>query len=131
MVEFESMDPWYYVTVRFHEGSLQRTKKLMPTDVSMLSNLLTLQSQTCLVEEVQVVTTPRLNRGNSERMEKLISLVIGYDQNGECVMLHKVASEAVYSSAPDCLDVGSLINTQTIYEDMKSAHSPAQECAEH
>ncbi|MDP5799761.1 hypothetical protein P3827_29945 [Pseudomonas aeruginosa] len=125
------MHPWYHVTIRINEGARQRIKKLMPTDASLLSELLALQSPTFLVDDVQVVTAPSVNGSTSERMEKLVSLVVGYDQNGECVMLHKVASGDVYSSTPDCLDVRSLTNTRTIYEDTKSAHSPVQECAEH
>lgn len=131
MVELESMHPWYHVTIRLIEGTRSRTKKLMPTDASLLSELLTLQSPIFLVDDVQVVTAPSVNGSTSERMEKLASLVVGYDQNGERVLLHKVASGAIYSSASDCLEVGSLTNTRMIYEDATSAHSPAQECAEH
>lgn len=132
MVEFESTDPLYYVTVRFGEGSNHRTKKMMPADVSMLFDVLAAQHPTCSVEEVQVLTSPRLNGSNSDRLEKLISLVIGYDQKGECVLLlHKVASGAVYSSAADILDPRSLFDIHIIYEDMQAAHSPVQECAEH
>lgn len=130
MVEFESLDPCYYVTVRFCEGSKHRTKKMMPADVSMLSDVLAAQDPTLSVEEVQVVTSPRLNGSNSERMEKLISLFVGYDQNGERVLLlHKVASGAVYSSAADILDARSVIDIRMIYEDMQTAHPSAQECA--
>jgi hypothetical protein len=131
MVERESMDPWYYVILRINEGARQLIKRLMPTDAVLLSDLLALQSPTFSIDDVQVVTAPSVNGSTSERMEKLVSLVIGYHQNGECVILHKVESGAVYSSAPDCLEVGSLTKTRTIYEDMTSAHSPAQECAEH
>lgn len=132
MVEFECLDPCYYVAVRFCEGSKHRTKKFMLADVSKLSDVLAAQDPTMSVVEVQVVTSPRLNGSNSERMEKLISLFVGYDQNGECVLsLHKVASGAVYSSVADILDARSVIDTRLIYEDTKTAHSPAQECAEH
>jgi hypothetical protein len=127
MIERESMDPWYHVILRFTEGARQLTKRFMPTDASLFSNLLELEGPTCLIEEVQVITSPWVNGGLSERMEKLISLVIGYDQKGECVLLHTVASGTVYSSSPDCLDVSSLSNIQTIYEYTKSAHSPVQE----
>lgn len=130
MMELESMDPWYYLTVRFDEGTGYRTKKLMPTDVSMLSELLGLRSPAFLVEDIQIVTSPRLNGSPSERMEKLVALIIGYDLNGECVLLHKVASGAVYSSAEGRCDDGSLTDIRTIYEDAKSAHSPVQKCAE-
>jgi hypothetical protein len=63
-------------------------------------------------------------------MEKLVSLVIGYDQRGECVLLHQVTSGAVYSSASDCLDAGSLTGIRTIYEDTKTAPSAVPEFAE-
>lgn len=130
MVEFESLNPCYYLTVRFYEGSKHRTKKMMPADVSMLSDVLATQDSTFSVEEVQVVTSPRLNGSNSERMEKLICLFVGFDQNGECVLLlHKVASGAVYSSAADILDARSVIDIRMIYEDMQTAHPSAQECA--
>lgn len=127
MVERESMDPWYHVLLRVREGTRFRTKKLMPTDVSLLTDLLAQQSPTHLVEEVQVVTAPWINGSSSERMEKLVSLVIGYNQKGECVMLHKVASGAVYSSAQDGLKVSSLTDTRTIYED---TNQPIQEGAD-
>jgi hypothetical protein len=129
MIERESMDPWYHVILRVTEGGRQRTKKLMPTDASLLSDLLVQQGPTFLVEEVQVVTAPQLNGGNSDRMEKLVSLVIGYDQRGECILLHKVASGAVYSSARDSLDVGSLTGVRTIYEDTKTAPIAVSESA--
>lgn len=130
MVEFESVDPCYYVTVRFYEGSKHRTKKMMPANVSMLSDVLEAQDPTFSVEEVQVVTSPRLNGSNSERMEKLISLFVGCDQNGKRVLLlHKVASGAVYSRAADILDARSVIDIRMIYEDMQTAHPSAQECA--
>ena len=128
MMELETKHPWYHVTIRSTEGNKHSIKKLMPTDASLLSDLLALQSPTFLIDHVQVVTAPWLNGGSLERMEKLLSLVIGYDQNGECVMLHTVASGAVYSSTPDCHDVSSLSNILTIYEYTKSAHSPVQEC---
>lgn len=129
MIERETVNPWYHVSLRFTVDGRQCTKSLMPNDASLLSDLLALQSPTFLIDHVQVVTAPWLNGGSLERMEKLLSLVIGCDQNGERVMLHTVASGAVYSSIPDCLDVSSLSNIQTIYEYTKSAHSPAQECA--
>lgn len=132
MVELESMHPWYHVTIRVTEGSKRCTKKLMPTDASLLSQLLALQSPTFLVDDVQVVTAPSVNGSTSVRMEKLVSLVVGYDQRGECVLLHKVGSGAIYSSSPDGVtDAKVLSDTRAIYEDTRSAHSPAQEYAEH
>lgn len=118
------MHPWYHVTIRLTEGNTRRTKKLMPTDATLLSELLALHSPTFLVEDVQVVTAPSVNGSASERMEALVSLVIGYDQAGECVLLHKVASGVVYSSARDCQDADSLTGIRTIYEGSKAA-SPA------
>lgn len=131
MIELESMHPWYHVTIRLTEGTKRLTKKLMPTDASLLSELLALQSPTFFIDDVQVVTAPSVNGSPSERMEKLISLVVGHDKNGGCVLLHKVASGAVYNSAQDSLDARSLTGIRTIYEDTRIDHSAVQECAEH
>jgi hypothetical protein len=131
MVELESMHPWYFVTIKLIEGNKRRSKKFMPTDAALLSDLLDLQSPTFLVDDVQVVTAPSVNKSPSERMEKLVSLVVGYDQRGECVLLHEVASGVVYSSARDSLDLGSLTRIKTIYEDSKTAHSAVPEFADH
>ncbi|MGY2163847.1 hypothetical protein HX799_13220 [Pseudomonas tolaasii] len=131
MVELESMHPWYFVTIQLIEGTKRRSKKFMPTDAALLSDLLDLQNSTFLIDDVQVVTAPSVNRSSSERMEKLISLVVGYDQRGECVLLHEVASGVVYSSTRDDLDAGSLTGIRTIYEDTKTAPSAVQEWAEH
>jgi hypothetical protein len=131
MVELESMHPWYVVTIQLIEGTKRRSKKFMPTDAALLSDLLDLQNPTFLVDDVQVVTAPSVNRSPSERMEKLVSLVVGYDQRGGSVLLHKVASGVVYSSARDGLDAGSLTGIRTIYEDTKTAPSAVPEFADH
>ncbi|WP_181381730.1 hypothetical protein [Pseudomonas prosekii] len=54
-------------------------------------------------------------------MEKLISVIVGYDRKGECVLLHKVDSGAIYSSSPGEIDVGLLRNIRTIYDAMTAA----------
>jgi len=131
MVERDSEELWYHVRMRVREGGRSRSKKCMPADSAVLAYLLSQSSPDHSIEEVQVVTAPCMNGSSSDRMERLVSLVMGYDQAGECVLLHKVESGAVYSSASDCLDAGSLTDTRTIYEDAKSAHTPVQECAEH
>lgn len=129
MIERDSEDVWYHVRFRVREGAGTRSKKLMPTDPSILAHLLSQRSPDHTVEEVQVVTAPHMNGSNSDRMEKLVSLVIGYDQRGECILLHKVASGAVYSSASDCLDASSLTGIRTIYEDTKTAPSAVSDRA--
>lgn len=131
MVERDSEDVWYHVRFRIREGARIRPKKLMPTDPSILAHLLSQQSPDHTIEEIQVVTAPHMNGSESDRMEKLVSLVIGYDPSGECVLLHKVASGAVYSSSRDSLDAGKLTGIRTIYEDKKSAPSAFPEFAEH
>lgn len=131
MVERELEVPWYHVRWRIRDGGRSWPKWCMPADASVLEHLLSLRSPDHMIEEVQVVTAPHVNGTTSDRMETLTSLVVGYDQNRGRVLLHKVASGAVYSSAHNCLDVSLLTNTRTIYEDTKSAHSPVQECAEH
>ncbi|CAJ0557337.1 unnamed protein product, partial [Mesorhabditis spiculigera] len=66
---------------------------------------------------------------NAVQITRLKSLVIGYDQAGECVQLHKVASGAVYSSARDSTDAGSLTGVRTIYEDTNTAPSAVSKSA--
>lgn len=131
MVERDSEDLWYHVRFRIREAGRTRAKKCMPADSSVLAHLLSQRSPDHTIEEVQVVTAPHMNGSASDLMERLVSLVIGYDQRGECVLLHKVASGAVYSSASDCLDAGSLTGIRTIYEDTKSTPPAVQECDQH
>lgn len=131
MVERDSEEIWYHVRIRVREGGRSRSKKCMPADSAVLAHLLSQRSPDHTIEEIQVVTAPHMNGSASDRMERLVSLVMGYDQAGECVLLHKVASGAVYSSAPDGLDAGSLTNIRTIYEDTKTAPSAVSDCAEH
>ncbi|CAJ0557566.1 unnamed protein product, partial [Mesorhabditis spiculigera] len=104
-------------------------KKCMPADIAVLAHLLSQRSPDHTIEEVQIVTAPHMNGSASDRMERLVSLVIGYDQAGECVQLHKVASGAVYSSARDSTDAGSLTGVRTIYEDTNTAPSAVSKSA--
>lgn len=121
MVERDSEELWYHVRMRVSEGGRSRAKKCMPADSAVLAHLLAQRSPDHTIEEVQVVTAPHINGSASDRMERLVSLIMGYDQAGECVLLHQVAGGAVYSSARDSLDAGSLTDIRTIYEDMKTA----------
>ncbi|OXR28268.1 hypothetical protein PSUM_27540 [Pseudomonas umsongensis] len=93
----------------------------MPSDPSMLTHLLTQRSPEHKIEVVQVVTSPCMNGSPLERMEKLISAIVGYDRNGECVLLHKVDSGTIYSSSPGVIDAGLLRNIRTIYDAMTAA----------
>ena len=121
MIERDSEDFWYHVRFRICEGAGARFKKLMPSDPSMLTHLLSQRSPEHKIEVVQVVTSPCMNGSPLERMEKLISAIVGYDRTGECVLLHKVDSGAVYSSSPGEIDAGLLRNTRTIYDAMTAA----------
>ena len=121
MNERDSEDFWYHVRFRICEGARARFKKLMPTDPSMLAHLLSQRNPECRIEAVQVVTPPCINGSSLERMEKLISAVVGYDKNGKCVLLHKVDSGAIYSSSPGVTDAGLLIDIRMIYDAMTAA----------
>lgn len=116
MVELNSEDFWYHVRFRICGGARARFKKLMPSDPSMLTHLLSQRSPEHKIEVVQVVTPPCMNGSSLERMEKLINAVVGYDGNGECVLLHKVDSGAIYSSSPGVTDAGLLSNIRMIYD---------------
>ena len=116
MVERDSEDFWYHVRFRICEGARTRFKKLMPADSSMLAHLISQRSREHTIEVVQVVTPPCINGSSLERMEKLISAIVGYDRKGECVLLHKVDSGAIYSSSPGVCDAGLLSNIRIIYD---------------
>ena len=132
MIEQNSEDAWYHIRFRVCEGRRARHIKLMPADPSILAHLLSQRSPAHLIESIQVVTAPSMNGSSLDLMEKLRSLIVGYDQSGECVLLHTVASGAIYSSSPNGVtDARLLRDTRTIYEETTSTHSPVQECAEH
>ncbi|PMU25274.1 MULTISPECIES: hypothetical protein [unclassified Pseudomonas] len=116
MVERDPEDFWYHVRFRICEGARARFKKLMPSDPSMLAHLLSQRSTELMIEGVQVVTPPCMNGSPLERMEKLISVMVGCDKNGEYVLLHKVDSGAIYSSSLDVSDAGLLNNIRMIYD---------------
>ena len=121
MVERDSEDFWYHVRFRICEGAEVRFKKMMPTDLSMLAHLISQRSREHTIEAVQVVTSACINGSSLERMEKLISVIVGYDRKGGCVLLHKVDSGAIYSSSPGESDAGLLRNIRTIYDAMTAA----------
>lgn len=129
MVERDSEALWYHVRFRVCEGDRTRHMRRMPGDAVVLAHLLSQEGPNQLIEEVQIVTAPHMNGSSSDCMERLVSLVVGYDQKGGCVLLHKVASGVVYSTDPDILDAGSLTGIRTIFEDTKTALSAVQECA--
>lgn len=131
MVERDSEDLWYHVRFRVCEGDRTRHIRCMPADTAVLAHLLSQESPDQSIEEVQIVTAPYMNGSSSDRMEKLVSLLIGYDHTGECVLIHKVASGVVYSSAQNGLDIDSLTGIRAIYEDTKTAHSKVSVCAEY
>ncbi len=116
MIERNSEGLWYHVRFRISEGARSRFRKLMPTDPSMLAHLLSQRGPEHTIEAVQVVTSPCMNGSSLERMEKLISAIVGYDKDGECVLLHKVDSGAIYSSSPGVTDAGLLSNIRMIYD---------------
>lgn len=116
MVERDPEDYWYHVRFRIFEGARARFKKLMPSDPSMLAHLLSQRSTEQMIEAVQVVTPPCMNGSSLERMEKLISAIVGYDKNGECVLLHKVDSGAIYTSSPGVTDAGSFSKFRMFYD---------------
>ena len=121
MIERDTEDFWYHVRFRICEGARPRFKKMMPSDPSMLTHLLSQQSPEHKIEVVQIVTPPCMNGSPLERMEKLISAIVGYDRSGECVLLHKVDSGAIYSSSPGVIDACLLRNIRTIYDAMTAA----------
>lgn len=87
---------WYHVSVqRLLAGQLRDCVE-MPSDEARLVELLLAQDESLIVREVQAVTPGWMNQGGSWKMEKLLSLSMGFNQEGVPVSILEVDSGDVY-----------------------------------
>lgn len=107
---------WYHVVVQeFHEGRLINFVHMI-NDAVRLNDLLTNQSQELIVNDVQVVTPPWMNKSQSWKMEKLTSVSVGFDKNDVVVCQVEVEGGKVYFDTHDrYFDVNTLTNLRKIY----------------
>jgi hypothetical protein len=88
----------------------------MLNDETKLFELISAQGPDLVIDELQVVTPPWINKSGSWRMERLISVSVGYDKNEVPVCLLRVESGAVYNDVHDpTLDANTLTNLRKIY----------------
>lgn len=115
---------WYHVSVqRFHDGQF-RNHTEMPNDEARLVELLLAQDQSLVVREVQAVTPGWMNKSDGWKMEKLMSLSMGFSQEEVPVSILEVESGEVYiDSHEPGLNVESLTGLKELYR--RSPVTPA------
>ncbi len=107
---------WYHVSLkRRHEGRLVAYEEML-NDEPRLVELLISQSESVIVQDVQVVTPGWMNKGTSWRMEMLTSLSMGFNQAEVPICVLEVESGDVYLNTHQrCLDVESLTGLKELY----------------
>ncbi|PQO96417.1 hypothetical protein C5612_30455 [Pseudomonas frederiksbergensis] len=107
---------WYHVSIKQRHEDRFISQVEMLNDETKLFELISAQSEDLVIDELQVVTPPWINKGKSWRMEKLTSVSVGYDKNEVPVCLLEVESGAVYTDVHDLsFDASTLINLRKIY----------------
>ncbi|MGY3282478.1 hypothetical protein ACVW05_000050 [Pseudomonas fulva] len=107
---------WYHVSVqRLHEGQF-RNHVDMVNDEARLVELLLDQDESLVVREVQATTPGWMNKGDGWKMEKLLSLSMGFSQEGVPVSILEVEGGAVYIDTHEPgLTVESLTGLKELY----------------
>lgn len=107
---------WYHVSVQRIEDGQFRNHTEMLNDEARLVELLLAQDEGLVVQEVQVVTPDWMNKSGSWRMEKLISLSMGFSRAEVPVCVLEVESGDVYVDTHESdLDVASLKGLKELY----------------
>ncbi|EPL16080.1 hypothetical protein CF161_01175 [Pseudomonas sp. CF161] len=72
---------WYHVSTRqrYEDRFISQVEKL--NDDTKLFELISAQCEDVVIDELQVVTPPWINKSGSWRMERLTSVSGGYDKN--------------------------------------------------
>ncbi|PSL92034.1 hypothetical protein [Pseudomonas sp. R9.37] len=107
---------WFHVSLkRKHEGRFVAFEEML-NDEPRLVELLLAQGEDLVVQEVQVVSPSWMNHDSGWKMEKLMSLSMGFNQVGVPVSLLEVESGAVYVNTHQVgLEVGSLNGVKELY----------------
>lgn len=107
---------WYHVSLkRRQEGRLVAYEEML-NDEPRLVELLVAQDESLVVQEVQVVTPGWMNKSSSWKMEKLMSLSMGFNQVEVPICVLKVEGDAVYvDTYQRDLDVASLKDLKELY----------------
>ncbi|POF88339.1 hypothetical protein [Pseudomonas putida] len=107
---------WYHVSVqRFLDGQLRNCVE-MPNDEARLVELLLAQDESLVVREVQAVTPGWMNKGGSWKMEKLLSVSMGFSKEEVPVSILEVEGGDVYIDTHERgLTVESLTGVKELY----------------
>lgn len=107
---------WYHVSVqRLEDGQFRRHTEML-NDEACLVELLLAQDEGLVVREVQAVTPDWMNKGDDWKMEKLMSLSMGFSRAEVPICVLEVESGEVYVDTHDPeLVVGSLKGLKEVY----------------
>jgi hypothetical protein len=107
---------WYHVSLkRKHEGRFMAFEEMI-NDEPRLVELLVSQDESLVVQEVQVVTPPWMNKSSSWKMEKLTSLSMGFNQVEVPICVLEVEGGQVYVNTHQRnLDVDALVGVKELY----------------
>jgi len=123
---------WYHVTLKRRLEDRFVASEAMLNDEARLVELLVAQDESLVVQEVQAVTPPWMNKDAAWKMEKLTSLSMGYSRAEVPVCVLEVESGAVYVDTHEPgLCVESLTGVKELYRrrvtkaetEQRSAHS--------
>ncbi len=107
---------WYHVSLkRRHEGRFVAFEEMV-SDEPRLVELLIAQDESLVVQDVQVVTPAWMNKDSSWKMEKLMSLAMGFNRVEVPVCVLRVESGDVYVNTHQRdLDVDALVGVKELY----------------
>jgi hypothetical protein len=108
---------WFHLTVKMILKGRAQEFELMVNDEPKLQQVLQSQDDEVFVKEIQIVTPANMNGGDAWRMEKVDSLALGQDSDGDAVCVVTVEGGSSYhDSYRSSLDVTTLTNMRTLYD---------------
>lgn len=115
---------WFHLSVVMAGEGKGHEFELMVNDEMKLQQVLQAQDDEVYVKDVQVVTPADMNGSGAWRMEKVKSLAIGDDQDGDSVCVVTVDGGSVYhDSYRTNLDVASLTKMRVMYDALSAKRS--------
>ena len=131
MVERLTDQPWYQLLRGRYKDSTRSTRltyKWLVGNLSTLADVLGTDSPAYWVEEVQILSSPSMNKTSGNLMEKVVALFVGVDSNGENVAIYTLENGKIYSdSRHGLVDPELLKNVVTLYDVNHSFAPPFQD----
>ena len=115
---------WFHLSVVMVGQGKGHEFELMVNDELKLQQVLQAQGDEVYVKDIQVVTPANMNGTGAWQMEKVKSLAIGDDQDGDSVCVLTVDGGSVYhDSYRTNLDVASLTKMRVLYDALSAKRS--------